>query len=142
VEKGKNKFTFRASANLSNETLMKNALFSAAILICLSFLMYGCDDQPKVSIGQQGRLMVEGGTLVAVGVSDAALDEWQKARFAHDDHGQFHLMLSGAIYTVNNGTRVLVIDFGSLGVRKVRILEGEMRGRAGYVSSGFIKIGP
>jgi len=124
---------------MKRKLLPRKALALAAILICLSWLTCGCiDDQPSVPIGQQGRLMVQGGSLVAVAATEDAFDKWQKARGANDNYGQFHLMQAGLIFTVNNGTRVLVIDYGALGVRKIRILEGGMQGRAGYVPREYI----
>jgi hypothetical protein len=100
--------------------------------------VFGCDGRSSVSIGKEGKLINAGGTITPVGVSDAALEEFLKASYAKDTMGRTQLLMSGAIFTVNNGTRVLVIDFGGMGHRKIRILEGEMLGRAGYVSDEWI----
>jgi hypothetical protein len=50
------------------------------------------------------------------------------------------MISAGFIFSVENGTKVLVIDYGGgMFIRKIRILEGEMKGRAGYVPYEWIK---
>lgn len=42
-------------------------------------------------------------------------------------------------YDVAPGTRVLVIDYSSFGVRRIRILEGPHAGKAGYVPMEWVR---
>lgn len=71
-------------------------------------------------------------------VSEQALEELIKAFVAKDKYGQAELMIQGKWFPVENNTKVLVID-RSFARRKVRILEGKHKGRAGWVPMEFVK---
>lgn len=98
---------------------------------------YGTGTAGSISVGEEGRLY-SGAELVPVAVSREAFDAWTKARVANDTHGQGALLVAGLILTPQKGTKVLVIDSAFL-IRKVRILEGEFEGQAGWVSSDYIR---
>ena len=99
----------------------------------------GSDDKPKVPVGKEGILFGSTGKGSPVAVSDASMDEFLKANSANDRMGISQMLMNGSIFVVDNGTRVLVIDHGGMFKRKIRILEGEMQGRAGYVPYEWIK---
>jgi hypothetical protein len=100
-------------------------------------IMLMCFNTFAISVGEEGRLY-SGGELVPVAISKEAFDEWTKARVAKDKDGQVLLLASGKILTPQKGTKVLVIDTGMF-MRKVRILEGEYKGRSGWVATEYIK---
>jgi hypothetical protein len=97
------------------------------------------DVTPNVStIGEEGYLD-SGGEATPVATSQAAFDAWTKARVAKDDIGQRNLLMAGMILAPLKGTRVRVIDTGSMFVRKIRILDGEFKERSGFVAAEYIK---
>jgi hypothetical protein len=71
-------------------------------------------------------------------VSREAFDAWTKSIVAKDARGGAELLFGGLVFTPQKGTKVLVIDTAFL-IRKVRILEGEFKGQAGWVDSGHIR---
>jgi hypothetical protein len=94
----------------------------------------------SISIGEEGILAGTGGTLTPVAITETALDEFIKSKIANDKDGIVQMIVAGSIFTVNNGTKVLIIDYGDgMFKRKIRILEGAMKGRAGYVPYEWIK---
>ncbi len=114
------------------------------VVVVTLLLVSGCsnDDQPKINIGDVG-ILHGTGTIVAIGISEAAFDEFLDAEVAKDKEGHAQMLMMGTIFAVKNGTKVRLIDVGGVkyGVMKVkiRVLEGKMRGRAGYVSKEEIK---
>jgi hypothetical protein len=117
-------------------------LLGFAFLTLLSWTLTSCHTGPtdKVPIGKEGSLSGTGGTLTPVAITEAALDQFLKSYRANDSHGMVQMMATGLVFTVENGTKVLVIDYGErLFLRKIRILEGEMKGRAGYVPYEWVK---
>jgi hypothetical protein len=87
----------------------------------------------SVRIGNRGVLFGHGGALVAVGKDESALTEFHNALRIKDSHGTEAILLSGRVFSVRAGTQILVIDYGSVGVRKIRILDGDREGLAGFV---------
>jgi hypothetical protein len=118
-----------------------------AFLIFLSWTLASCDtggtgseSTAKVPIGKEGILSGTSGTLTPVAITEAALDQFLKSHSANDKHGMVQMIATGLIFTVKNGTKVLVIDYGEgMFKRKIRILQGEMEGRAGYVPYEWVK---
>ena len=81
-----------------------------AVAVCFLLLPWGCiDEQSKVRIGEEGLLVGTTGTITPVAISENALDEWIKAGIANDNMGKMRLMMTGSIFTVQNGTRVLYL---------------------------------
>ena len=69
------------------------------------------------------------------------MDALMKAITRNDSYGVFDLVLAGKIFMVDEGTKVRVIDRGGfLGVSEVqvRILEGKMVGRSGWLPYEFV----
>lgn len=92
------------------------------------------------AIGQEARLHVDGGPGQQIGlaVSEAGLEQFQKALAANDDIGVRDLLILGLVFAVDNDTRVLVIEYngGFFTPReryRVRVLEGKQQTRAGWV---------
>lgn len=92
-------------------------------------------DRPK--LGEKGYVQ-GGGHAVPVALTEADLDAWTKAQAANDDHGQKNLLLRAKIFSVDNGTKILVIDTAMFN-RKIRVLEGEEKGMAGWVVEGHVR---
>jgi RNA polymerase subunit RPABC4/transcription elongation factor Spt4 len=76
--------------------------------------------------------------IVPIAVSKSAFEEWTKARIAKDDPGMKELVLSGKIFFVQTGTKAKIIDRDYL-IRKVRILNGDKEGIAGWVAADYVK---
>ncbi len=50
------------------------------------------------------------------------------------------MLIAGLVFTVNNGTKVRVIDYGKgMFKRKIRILDGGKKGMSGWVPYEWIK---
>lgn len=81
-------------------------------------------------IGKIGYLRTASMTLA---IDKKTHDELLSAVLAQDKIGYDNLVTSGRAFIVPNKAKVLVIDRG-LFIRKVRILEGEYTGRAGWIS--------
>ena len=118
--------------------------FVAAIAILLSLSLQAGRAQ---NIGEVGVLTGPGGDStgsVPVFVDRKALDDSsRKFEDSDPDYWDTMMELSGAgrLYMVDVGTRVRVLAvpdaFGR--TREVRILEGEFKGRRGFVSSEWVK---
>lgn len=112
------------------------ALTVAGLALCL---MLGCIQEPdnSKSVGQKG-VLSSVNEYMPVAVTEAAFDELTKARAAKDKAGQMQLLTSGKTFMVKSGTKVLVID-STFAKRKIRILEGEHGGKAGWVGVERVK---
>ena len=87
----------------------------------------------RVKIGEEGHLR----NGAAVAADPLTLENWTKALQANDKYGLAHLGGEGRVFWVGPGTRVLVIDKDSQGIR-VRLLDGKKVGEAGWVASGDV----
>ena len=116
------------------------------LLLCFVFLASllctgsSCNTDGKVPVGKIGILWGTSGALTPVAITEAALDQFLKSHSANDKHGMVQMIATGMVFSVDNGTKVLVIDYGEgMFKRKIRILEGEMEGRAGYIPYEWVK---
>ena len=86
-----------------------------------------------LSIGEHGILHIDGGaTSHFVAADEEALKKLFRAIDAKDDYGMADLLLTEQVFSVKDGTRVLVID-KALYTTQIRILEGPYAGRSGWV---------
>ena len=94
-----------------------------------------------VLIGEKGRLNDGGTGWIPVCVSKEALDKMTDAAAAHDNQGAENLIASGEVFMVPENTKILEIDEGGFlaSVRKVRILDGNWKGRAVWVPYEWVK---
>ena len=90
------------------------------------------------SVGSEARLYSEGSAPFWVAVDEEAFDELISAVVAKDNYGIMELTLAGRVFIVQNNTKVLVIEPGFTKT-KVRILEGENAGMAGWVPYEFVQ---
>jgi hypothetical protein len=81
--------------------------------------------------GDQGMLETKGASSTTVGISKAAYDQFFKAVSANDAVGYYQLQQNGQIFSIDNGTKVLVID-SSWGYDQVRFLDGKYVGQTGW----------
>lgn len=96
---------------------------------------------PEIELGSE--VSIHGGkTATFVAVDEETLVEMSKAIVAKDEAGFDELKLARRIFPVMNGTKALMIDRGSFGARRVRILEGEDKGRAVWVYDSWVKTSP
>jgi hypothetical protein len=89
--------------------------------------------------GQEGHLIGPGSdSAVAVAVDSAAYDALTRPFRAQDKVGVAQLLLSGRVFSVDRGTKMLVLDPGAFST-EVRIMEGPQFGRSGIVDADYIK---
>lgn len=87
----------------------------------------------RPGIGEEGVLRLGISSPVLVAVSKEALDGLSNAVVTKDNYGLQQLLASGQVFSVDAGTKVLVID-ATLMTTKVRVLEGTYIGDAGWVA--------
>ena len=86
--------------------------------------------------GGDGVLRSTGGGPLPVAVDRDAYEEFNTA-VPRDKYGVQELLLSGRVFSVEDGTEVLVIETGGFSYR-IRILEGAHAGRDGWVAYEFV----
>jgi len=91
-----------------------------------------------LSVGDEGRLYVEGLDLVGVATTKEALDELTKASVARDSIGYSNVYLEGRAFQVESNTKVLILDI-TFATRKIRILEGDYYGQSGWVPYEWVR---
>jgi hypothetical protein len=74
---------------------------------------------------------------ILISPSEEISSEVTSALIAKDWYGLQELMLNKGVFAVPNGTKVLVIDI-SIGLRKVRVLEGDMQYKAGWLPMEYV----
>jgi hypothetical protein len=105
-------------------------------------LFNGCPNAPpSLQIGQQARLhRTDGGDdppAFLVAADAKALSQCISAVNAGDPYGNKQLMAAGRLWLVPAGTSVVVLELAFFS-RKVRILEGEHQGKAGWIPMEFV----
>lgn len=114
--------------------------FSAGLAFCLltiTVLINGCDmtttsSKPRLQVREEG-IVDCGGSICGIATSEEAWREYRKSIRAKDVHGSATLMMSGKLFTVDRGTKALVIDYNpGTALSKIRILEGKGKGLAGW----------
>ena len=111
----------------------------ALILVVSCMTCLNSKPEPKPSdIGATSTLSFAGDPEVLIAVSTYSFDSMSKALIAKDWMGLKQLLDAGLVYSVPDGTRVLVID-SEYGKRKIRVLEGESTGRDGWVVMEALK---
>ena len=86
--------------------------------------------QTRPEVGKEVRLAQQ-----VIFTSESALKE---ARQVGDNkRALVALMMSGQVIGVDSGTRVMVLDYVGGGIYRIRVIDGEMIGRTGYVPEGF-----
>ena len=106
----------------------------------LVLFLVGCttDNTSAISIGQNGILTRDSGTASPVSTTKDVMDKFFKAYRIKDTYETGALLLSRQVFLVNHGTKVLVIDKGQY-MLKIRILEGEHIGKAGWVPHEYVR---
>jgi len=115
--------------------MKRTPVLGLAILAFFATTAYG----GYVAPGSHGVLRGLSKELCPVGTTGTGMEEFLKANRAGDADGVLQLLLLGKVFTVANGTRIAVLDYGGLFKRKIRILEGPHTGLVGYVPSEWIK---
>lgn len=87
--------------------------------------------------GEEGYLRVSGSDIVSVLNTKEIQDQFMKAGLANDTYGMAKIISDGGGFNVTAGTKVLVID-QEVGIRKVRVLDGEYSMKEGWVAKEFI----
>lgn len=102
--------------------------------IVFALLLFACGGP---GIGQQGHVQSPA-TDVAVATSEAGFDALMRAVAVKDNAAVGALALSGDVFTVPNGTAVLVLARQSTKVQ-VRLLDGPRPGVIGWVIAEYVK---
>lgn len=114
------------------------------LAMAIGLIAVGCGESKEksetsaIAIGQNGILTRNSGTASPVSTTKDIMDKFFKAYRINDKYGTGELLLSGQVFLVNHGTKVLVID-SSLYTLKIRILEGEHIGKAGWVPYEYVR---
>lgn len=97
------------------------------------------DNRPdsRVPTGGIGYLRMGRSKIVLLASNSAALGQMQSMLAADNQEGVAQLMESGRVFAVPSNTRATVIEKG-FQVHRVRILDGEERGREGRIEHEFI----
>ena len=90
----------------------------------------------KVSVGEEGYVNVPSPKAI-IALTESDFNELSKIYLANDMTGVYEFLVSGKGFAVPNGTKVLVID-SAVGSHKVRILEGDSIGQAGWIVMEWI----
>jgi hypothetical protein len=90
-----------------------------------------------IHAGTEAALRVPSGRIL-VATSEANLDKLMKTLTIKDSEGILELLANGEAFAVDNGTKCRVLTPGILTV-EVRIIEGDQRGRSGFVPREFIQ---
>lgn len=100
-------------------------------------------NKPTRSIGSTVKLCINSqcggqnqGIILAVEKDDH--DELLKALIAEDWQGVYEFLVSGKGFSVDGGTQALIID-NSWTVTRVRILEGDQKGKAGWLATEWVR---
>lgn len=79
-----------------------------------------------------------GGSMNIIGTNKEDLKALDKAAIAGDKQAVIEMYYQGRAFAVPSGTKVLFIDSSWAG-RKIRILEGDYKGKSGWVSRDYIQ---
>ena len=79
-----------------------------------------------------------GGSMNIIGTNYEDLKALDKAAIAGDEQAVIEMYYQGRAFAVPSGTKVLFIDSSWAG-RKIRILEGDYKGKSGWVSRDYIQ---
>ncbi len=109
--------------------IMAGFFILAFVGYCQGQLISSRNSTPSIPIGQKGILAGTSGTHTPVAVTNDALDQFHKYKIANDQYGITQQLAFGSLFSVKNGTKVLVIEHGSMFVRKIRVLEGCLKER-------------
>jgi zinc-ribbon domain len=114
------------------------AVAGMLIAVWVIFQMAGGFGDPPARpfTGQDGKLQ-NGKKAIPVAVDQDSSDQLIKAQAINDQHAVVQLLLAGKVLSVNDGTKVKVID-STFTLRQVRILEGSHEGRSGWVPLEFV----
>ncbi len=76
--------------------------------------------------------------IAILAVDEKAFDDFTQSAIADDKYAFNEMISSGRLFTVQNGTKVKVIDIKFLGKTRVRVLEGKYLGESGWTASEFV----
>lgn len=95
------------------------------------------ESKKNLNTGETGVLSVDGKDIL-VGIEKEDFDKIVKSSVAGDTYGIVEIVAQGKAFYVKDKTKVLIIDRDTFS-RQVRILEGDMTGKTGWVPYEFIK---
>lgn len=117
---------------------MKLICLGLAVVSVILVLLAGCGGS-SVSQSTSSEVKINAPLdNVYLAVDKESFDLWTKASVAKDYIGMADMESSGKVYTVKNGTKILVID-SKFGARQVRTLEGDNYGKTGWLPYEWVK---
>jgi len=94
----------------------------------------------KVAVGEQGYINSPSPKAILANTKDG-YKEIMQTYSANDMYGVQEFLLSGKGFAVAKGTKIQVVDT-AVGARKVRVLDGEMTGQAGWIAMEWVSKNP
>lgn len=116
-------------------------------IVVIGFTSYGIGNKTNTaptknisyntpSLGEKGIIKIDAKQWF-LAIDENAYKEMEKSIWANDTLGLLDLTAKGKLFYVSNGIKVQVIEIG-LERQKVRVLEGEQFGKAGWINYKFI----
>lgn len=96
-------------------------------------------EPPAVLVGREGRVESGKAAWIPLFGTHAKLSRFAKATAIHDKYDVAGMLLQRDTFAVERGTRIQVIETGFL-VARVRVLEGEQEGNAGWLPSEMVRV--
>jgi hypothetical protein len=144
AEQDRVKLAYKAEQdNKSAKGCLRIFLVMAAVVIAIGAVGSLIDDKPG-KVAQEAapakcRIVCDDTSHETVlAITKADRDAMVEASMAHDTYGLEELLLTKRIYLIPCGTTVLILDDG-WSADKVRIVDGEYAGLAGWIKHGAAK---
>jgi hypothetical protein len=90
----------------------------------------------KVGVGEEGYINVSSPKAI-LALTEDNFKELTKIYLADDTQGIYEFLVAGKGFAVADGTKVKVID-SSVGTRRVRVLEGDMAEKSGWIAMEWV----
>jgi hypothetical protein len=117
-------------------------IFLAASFLCLAVMVLGCSGRKRQRAVDDKDfelyVQVDGQEHTLVATTEKNHDRLIELAVAKDNLGVGQMIVGGQVYRVANGTTVVRISKGSYH-SEVRIMEGEHKGRSGWVTNEFVR---
>jgi hypothetical protein len=129
----------QARGNLILQILLVSFVIIFAIPYCLGVMNKDSSTQRlSLNIGDKGLIDSQRSGFVILAIDENSFEQVGKIAEAKDYVGLAALGAAGQTFIVDHNTAVLILDIKS-NIVKVRVLEGERIGQAGWIYSKFIR---
>jgi hypothetical protein len=129
----------QASGNLILQILLVSFVIIIVIPYCLGVMNKDSSTQRlSLNIGDKGLIDSPGPGFVILAIDENSFEQLGKCAEAKDYFGLAALGAAKQTFIVDHNTAVLILDQKS-NIVKVRVIEGERIGQAGWIYSKFIR---